>query len=65
MDKTMNDRIYENIMDLASVESRALEAHEEWFRHIKSCPQCSNGPFCRRGEELDDLASKWERRVEA
>ena len=62
MDK-LNEAIYTNIMDTASVESQALEAHEDWFRHIKSCPQCSNGPFCLRGRLLDDLASKWERRA--
>ena len=63
MDK-LNEAIYTNIMDVASVESKALEAHEDWFRHIKDCPQCSNGPFCERGEELNAIAEKWERRCE-
>ena len=64
MDK-LNEAIYTNIMDVASVESKALEAHEDWFRHIKSCPQCSNGPFCERGKALDGIAEGWERKVEA
>jgi len=63
MDK-LNEANYENIMDVASVESKALEAHEDWFRHIKDCPQCKTGPFCERGKELDAIAEKWERRVE-
>jgi len=65
MDK-LNEAIYTNIMDVASVESKALEAHEDWFRHVsKDCPQCASGPFCERGEELNAIAEKWERRVEA
>ena len=61
----MSDRISQNIMDVASAESRALEAHEDWFRHIsKDCPQCKSGPFCERGEELNTIAEKWERRCE-
>ena len=64
MDK-LNEAICANIMDVASAESKALEAHEDWFRHIsKDCPQCKSGPFCERGEELNTIAEKWERRVE-
>lgn len=53
-----------NVIDLTLVEQRALEAHEDWYRHVKSCKQCLNpGPFCEIGIRLDSLAEKWERRI--